>query len=91
MSVQVGIAGANVAAENGIRLWAAAAAAAAPIGLLQLETYQWARVSGIVFLVTSIVLVFVLMASPSLSASSALRSALISNTPDVDDDFTGLR
>ena len=32
MSVQVGIAGANVAAENGIGLRAAAAARAAPTG-----------------------------------------------------------
>lgn len=32
MSVQVGIAGANVAAENGIGLWAPAVASAAPVG-----------------------------------------------------------
>lgn len=62
MSVQVGIAGANVAAENGTRLPAAAAAREAPIGLLQLETYQWARVSGICSLVTYVVSVFILMA-----------------------------
>lgn len=62
MSAQVGIAAANVAAENGIRRWAAAAARAAPTGLLQLETYQRAGGTGIFFLVTYVVVVFILMA-----------------------------
>lgn len=82
MSVQVGTAGANVAAERGSRLQAAAAAGAAPTGPRQLGAYRRAAVGGLLFLVTYRVSVFVVTASPSLSASPARRlcSSLISPT-----------
>lgn len=92
MSVQVGIARANVAAENGIRLWAAAGARVAPTGLLQLETYQWAAGPGFFFLVTSVIGVYMLMAELSLSAIPAWGSVLFSNVPKckwLSSDFKG--
>lgn len=84
MSVQVGIAGANVAAEDGTRLGAAAAARAAPACPLQLETQQRAGGGGIFFPVTHTVLVLMLLTSPCQPAQpSGLRLSL--RPPNVRD------